>query len=239
MKKLMLGMIILILLSAAAFSAIIHGTIYDMNLNKQSNVIVEVNSSPRQRLASIDGTYSFSLPQGSYTINAIYNDKSNPQRAKEDINISEDGTYVLDLFLFPDISAEEGLFNESDIMVNVPYKADYTVYYFVAGLLIIAITAFIAYRLISRKKKEEAKPDKHSEHAEHMQKREIPDKREDLDLNRIISILKKNGGRATQKEIRKEIPLSEAKISLMIAELEAEGKIKKIKKGRGNIIVLQ
>jgi uncharacterized membrane protein len=58
------------------------------------------------------------------------------------------------------------------------------------------------------------------------------------DLTKITDLLKKNNGRMTQKAIRKEFPLSEAKISLMIAELEALGKIKKIKRGRGNIIVL-
>jgi len=43
--------------------------------------------------------------------------------------------------------------------------------------------------------------------------------------------------RTTQKEIRKQVPLSEAKISLIISELESEQKIRKIKKGRGNILI--
>ena len=34
-----------------------------------------------------------------------------------------------------------------------------------------------------------------------------------------------------------KFPDSEAKISLVLTELEAKGKIKKIKKGRGNIII--
>ena len=59
------------------------------------------------------------------------------------------------------------------------------------------------------------------------------------DLNDVIDIIKKEGGRTTQKDIRKQIPLSEAKISLMIAELEHKGVIEKIKKGRGNIIILK
>ena len=58
------------------------------------------------------------------------------------------------------------------------------------------------------------------------------------DLKKVISIVEEEGGRATQKDIRKKMPLSEAKISLLIAELEHTGKIKKIKKGRGNIIIL-
>ncbi|MCK5026255.1 MAG: winged helix-turn-helix transcriptional regulator, partial [Nanoarchaeota archaeon] len=59
------------------------------------------------------------------------------------------------------------------------------------------------------------------------------------ELQDIVEVIRKNGGRTTQKEIRKQIPLSEAKISLMIAELEDKGIVKKIKKGRGNIIILR
>ena len=47
------------------------------------------------------------------------------------------------------------------------------------------------------------------------------------------------GGRTTQKEICKELPYSEAKISLMITELEQKQMVKRIKKGRGNIITKQ
>jgi uncharacterized membrane protein len=56
---------------------------------------------------------------------------------------------------------------------------------------------------------------------------------------RVLEIIKKHGGRTTQKDIRKELPLSEGKISLMITELEHQGKIEKIKKGRGNIIIMK
>ena len=59
------------------------------------------------------------------------------------------------------------------------------------------------------------------------------------DLDALIKIIKQEGGRATQKDIRKNMPLSEAKISLMIAELQHKGTIEKIKKGRGNIIILK
>ena len=61
---------------------------------------------------------------------------------------------------------------------------------------------------------------------------------EDEDLSKVLEVIKKNDGRITQKEIRKQLSLSEAKISLVISQLESEKKIKKIKKGRGNIIIL-
>lgn len=59
------------------------------------------------------------------------------------------------------------------------------------------------------------------------------------ELQQVVDIIQKQGGRVTQKEIRKEIPMSEAKISLMITELEDKGVVNRIKKGRGNIIVLK
>ena len=71
-------------------------------------------------------------------------------------------------------------------------------------------------------------------------KTEIKEKEpERTDLDNLIKIIKDNGGRITQKELRKHFPLSEAKVSLMITELESKGKIEKIKKGRGNIIILK
>ena len=68
---------------------------------------------------------------------------------------------------------------------------------------------------------------------------EQKEEHEDNDIGQIINLIKQEGGRTTQKDIRKQIPLSEAKISLMLAELEHKGIIEKIKKGRGNIIILK
>jgi uncharacterized membrane protein len=59
------------------------------------------------------------------------------------------------------------------------------------------------------------------------------------ELDEIVAFVRKEGGRTTQKELRSVLPYSEAKVSLMIAELESIGRLKKIKRGRGNIIVLQ
>ncbi|MBI5397870.1 hypothetical protein HZB03_00255 [Candidatus Woesearchaeota archaeon] len=60
----------------------------------------------------------------------------------------------------------------------------------------------------------------------------------DGDLQAVIAFLKREGGRTTQKDLRREIPYSEAKISLMISELEDKKLVKRIKKGRGNIIIM-
>jgi uncharacterized membrane protein len=57
------------------------------------------------------------------------------------------------------------------------------------------------------------------------------------DLERIISFLDEQGGRATQKEIRKLFPYSEAKVSLMISELESKELVERFKKGRSKVVV--
>lgn len=59
-------------------------------------------------------------------------------------------------------------------------------------------------------------------------------------LDRALKVIKDNDGRITQKDLRKEMmDLSESKVSLIITELEHKGKIEKIKRGRGNIILLK
>ncbi|MFH1256204.1 MAG: hypothetical protein V1494_02830 [Candidatus Diapherotrites archaeon] len=55
----------------------------------------------------------------------------------------------------------------------------------------------------------------------------------------VIDALKRMGGRANQKELRERTGIGEAQLSLIVSELEAEGIVKKFKKGRGNIVVLK
>ena len=58
------------------------------------------------------------------------------------------------------------------------------------------------------------------------------------DLKEVMDIVIKGGGRINQVELRHNLPYSEAKVSLMISDLEDRGLVRRIKKGRGNIIVL-
>ncbi|MEM4156105.1 MAG: MarR family transcriptional regulator, partial [Archaeoglobaceae archaeon] len=70
------------------------------------------------------------------------------------------------------------------------------------------------------------------------------EKREEIellpeDLRKVLEVIKTEGGRITQKELRRKLGYSEAKISLIIADLERRGLVEKVKKGRGNIIFLK
>ena len=227
---LLFGLSLLSMVNAAT----IYGAVYDLSLKKLNNARVEINTSPKQFLIAQNGSYSFNVPNGDYTIKSQMMLKNTVLASvQENITIKQDGAYVLDLILFPDV--EEGVEN-IDVDVNgniVELKKNQT--YALMGLVILLILAiiFTGFHYLKKNKgqqKETVSQDKKSEKEW---------KYEGSDLEQIIKLIKLEGGRATQKDIRKQIPLSEAKISLMIAELEHKGVIEKIKKGRGNIIILK
>jgi uncharacterized membrane protein len=58
------------------------------------------------------------------------------------------------------------------------------------------------------------------------------------DCRQVLAIIEKNDGRITQLDLRKALPYSEAKVSLIVSDLESRGLVKKIKKGRGNVLIL-
>ncbi len=219
-------------LASLTNAATIHGTIYDLSLNKAINSRVEVNTLPKQFLIAQNGSYSFDVPNGLYKIKAQMIQKNTlVASVEENITIRQEGDYVLDLILFPDI--EKGVENpDIEIISNVietkSSSHNYIILFVLFSILIIA--GISCYFIYLKKKKIGKNLQENSEQKE---------SDEDNELQNLILLIKKEDGRITQKEIRKQIPLSEAKISLMITELEHKGIIEKIKKGRGNIIILK
>ena len=209
-------------------AATIYGTVYDLSLKKVSNARVEINTSPKQVYVAQNGTYSFNVPDGKYAIKAQLIQKNDVLASvQENITISQDGTYVLDLILFPDI--EEGIEDPGiDVNGNVIEETENKDGILLIGFVVLLVSGLIAGVIYYSRIRKHEKP---------KSEEKIPGNEDELD--QIIKIIKQEGGRATQKDIRKQIPLSEAKISLMIAELEHKGVIDKIKKGRGNIIILK
>jgi uncharacterized membrane protein len=59
------------------------------------------------------------------------------------------------------------------------------------------------------------------------------------DLQEIMDIIRGQGGRITQKELRSRLKYSEGKVSLMLADLERRELIEKFKRGRGNVVILR
>lgn len=200
-----------------ANAATIHGNIYDLTLTKVSNVIVEIDTTPNQRFVAINGSYSFDVPIGSYKIKTDYQEKNLRMSASENITIIDNGKFIIDLFLYPNFSDEDTLYDEFDLEFEELYDTESKFNFFIIALLVFALIIGV---VLFVKSKEKVIPKNQS------------------DIEKLLNILKSNNGRMTQKDLRKHFAMSEAKISLMITELESLKKIKKIKKGRGNIIIL-
>ena len=119
--------------------------------------------------------------------------------------------------MYPNFSDEDTLYDEFDLEFEELYDTESKFNFFIIALLVFALIIGV---VLFVKSKEKVIPKNQS------------------DIEKLLNILKSNNGRMTQKDLRKHFAMSEAKISLMITELESLKKIKKIKKGRGNIIIL-
>ncbi len=273
---LFLGVFFAPIIKAEDGVAIISGRIYNYDLNSVEDVIVSVNSTPKQIVVAQNSTYRLELKPGIYTITAKYYKEGVLQsQTTEHIEVRDNSKYNLDLVLFPDLSDEEDLLSTTGYVVkDIRTEKTITGYLIAIGIAatILGIVLFYGRDYISQGKKqkdgaehsvidsvmqvevhpeiskievskievthEEAEPEVQTEKIE---PKDVPAQGLllDKDLQQVLVIISKQDGRTTQKEIRKELPWSESKISLMIAELEQKGLIEKIKKGRGNIIILK
>tara|TARA_Y100000310_G_scaffold262781_1_gene272581 strand:- start:4885 stop:5553 length:669 start_codon:yes stop_codon:yes gene_type:complete len=222
MNKLPIILIIFLAILPISLAATISGTVYDYSLNKAFDATVEINTQPNQLIIAKDGTYSFEVSKGDYTLSAkIIKDNTLISSVEEQISIINDGSFTVDLILFPNL--DEDL---EEPVVDVDELEDESPNTTLIGIIVaILILAIIFYLFLNRNKPKETEIKKESIDQD--------------DADKVLAIIKKEQGRTTQKDIRKQIPLSEGKISLIITQLEHEGKIQKIKKGRGNIIVLK
>ncbi|MBI4448209.1 hypothetical protein HY643_04455 [Candidatus Woesearchaeota archaeon] len=218
------SLMILLSFVPAAYGAKVHGIIYDPELNQANNVIIKINSVPEQTYVSKDGAYSFNLPSGEYAITVTYGTNYKNYAAEENFTIKEEGDYTLDMILFEDISEESSLLEEEVSFSDVYTEKEPTQKMWLYAIP-IALIALIILSLIFLKRKAVTK-----------KVHEEPSAGDETE--KVINFIKEHGGRVTQKEIRKHFPVSEAKISLIISELEGKKIIKKFKKGRGNIIIL-
>lgn len=215
MKKeiLMLYLLFLVLISPAVLAARLHGVIYNPYLEKLDKAIVEVSTLPKQTIVTTDGSYTFNLPEGNYVITAYSEGKE--YSTSENVTITSEGEFNVDLILFNDFSQEEELTKEEIDIPELTSVSTIWTYVLIAWLVIVFV---ILYLMRSAKK---LGADLDSE------------------LDQIVKFIKESGGRITQKDIRKKFPWSEAKVSLIITELEDKKLIKKIKKGRTNVIILE
>jgi uncharacterized membrane protein len=209
--------------SAQENTAVIHGATYDwFTLEPMSDVIVEVNTTPKQTMVADNGEYSFSVPSGDYTIGASYYERSSLiYYDEENVSVTAGGDYRIDLILLPTIDDNE--IPEVQDVEEFDETTNWTIIGAVLGITAaVGVTAL--YFIRKKPKSVTAHPTKIIC---------LPP-----DLEGVINTIREGGGRMNQVELRKKIPYSEAKVSLMVSDLEDRGLVRRIKKGRGNIIVL-
>lgn len=260
--------LLLVAMPAASASSAVHGSVYEWSsFDTVKNAEVVVNSVPQQMIVSRNGTYSFDLDKGTYTIIAKSGNGSDALFARENVTITADGgSYVIDLILFPSSNFDDLSMldeNVSAVVTEEPAAAQpqqswilpVAIVIFILAA-IIGVAGFIIWR---RKKGKASKPaDIAQAELQQPQAEQVPaaenvepqpveeSARPSIsnnyampdDLKEVVHIIEKNGGRITQLDLRKALPYSEAKVSLMITDLESRGIIKKVKKGRGNVIIL-
>ena len=227
--------------SDIACGATLHGKVYDIGLNELSNVIVEVNSVPHQRYLSKDGNYTFDLNPGNYLLTASYSpDGVSIYNATDNVTIKSEGDYVYDIFILPDLDSEDdSVLSDQELLLSPdiePSQAEQQSKVPLTAIVLMCIAFIVliaaSWKILKRRSKEKGK-----QHLPGITKKDYM--AEDDYASKLLELIKKDDGRTTQKELRKQLPLSEAKISLLISELEAKGVVQKIKKGRGNIIILK
>lgn len=239
--------IILFLLSFISNSraALVNGTVYEWSDFEKPlrNVIIEVeeNSTRVQYKISTTGEYEFDLTPGDYTIKAKYYHNNILELIGEDkIRIdSQDENRNFDLLLFPPTDTEYQYIGDINLSNDTNVTGGNNINIYIVYTLIIVLSGCIAFYWL-RKKSSNSETiinepvTAPSTEVIETRARELP-----LDLQELYNLILKTGGRTTQKELRKKISYSEAKVSLMLDDLESRGFIKKIKKGRSNIIIAE
>ena len=255
--------------------SIVHGNVYEWSsFDTLNDSQVYVNSVPQQVMISKNGSYSFDLDKGIYTIVATYGtNTSDSLMAMENVTIDQDGgDYVIDLVLFPSSNfGDLALLDENSTPivsiapVDLPTQqsSQGTPVIYIIGVIgiVIIIAGAGAFLYLRKRSVQVPKPDNSipetqaaKEDAPLMMETQAvqepeaplpplpPTASTDVslpdDLREVIRIIEKSGGRITQLDLRKALPYSEAKVSLMITDLENRGIVKKIKKGRGNVLIL-
>ena len=108
-------------------------------------------------------------------------------------------------------------------LVLIHPASDNLLIFAVFGVIVMGVILFWVGRRVS---KAPMKPG----HAK-SEKKEL-----DEEAKKVLQVLDSSEGRMTQKELKETLNYSDSKISLILAELEHEGHIKRFKRGRGNII---
>ncbi|MFH1400797.1 MAG: hypothetical protein ABIH41_04715 [Nanoarchaeota archaeon] len=203
-----------------ASAAVIEGHVYDYALDLVDGAVVTINTTPHQRMVAANASFAFSVAPGSYLVEvSLLVDGVLESSASDELIVADDGRYVRDIILFPDVDIpDDPAFDELDFGPSAPKSGRSWVLVVVLALIVVGgLVVFMLLRRQGTSARQPVAPDDHDE---------------------VLAFIRAER-RVTQKQVRQRFPLSEAKISLLITDYESKGLVRKVKKGRGNIIIYQ
>ena len=256
LKHLSLFLFVLIIVSSSVFATTLRGSVYDENLNEVDDVFVVVykDSEPVQRQVAQGGTYEFTLTSGTYLLTARTLREEPMLGAKVEITIDTEGAFVSDLILeeMTEEEFEEGIQKrknetaKNSVVEDNSFIIDLNITWVALALFLVVIVFIMVFFVKKYRNKGEIKeysPKEENAGLSEANKEADVAGNDDLDFNdpddesnKVLDLIKREK-RITQKEIRNKFDLSEAKISLIITDLQNKGYVRRVKKGRGNVIV--
>ncbi|MBN2478319.1 hypothetical protein JXB01_03455 [Candidatus Micrarchaeota archaeon] len=217
MKKVIALLFILTFLHATT----IEGKIINSDtFETMDNVIIKISGDTTFQSVFSKG-YNISAEPGEYLLEARYYEDGEIKYSTKEQVLLKGEKVKYDLVLFPESFTGEYDLEEEEYP-EIEGETDLFVVY-VLGAAAVAIFIGLLY-LGGRPKKQETETGQN----EPM----------DEDCEKVIRVLKEQEGRMLQKELREVLNFSEPKMSIIMTELEALGRIKRIKKGREKIVKL-
>ncbi|MFH1222612.1 MAG: hypothetical protein V1492_06030 [Candidatus Micrarchaeota archaeon] len=223
-------------------SATISGDIYSAeDLEGLNRTIIKISGPQEIQFVAKEDNYSVALPRGNYVITAYYYEGSKLKYYSTEKMAVGDNDAKFDIILFSpgewdgfvDTTSEINSSELDSISSKQSAAQDFTFYLVVAAVIIAVVLLLFWY---SKKKKAEPAASTKPE-AKSIEKEQEPFEL-DEDAKKVLQIIETNEGRMLQRELRDILKFSETKMSLLLSELEVGGLVKRIKKGRGNIIKL-
>jgi len=227
MKALLLAVFVLALAAPAlAFDdvsyAVVNGDVYDWEtLQPVGGALVAVNSTPARSMLAWPN-YSFELPRGDYRIHATLTVNGSKLSADENVSLNSSEAFAVNLLLTP----------EYDDIPDLPDLSDDVSFGSSGYLLVIAAAAVVVACLLFRRKKEPSV----ARMSEISPLGASPAKLYYESELQVLASFVGQKGEATKKELCAELRLSEAKLDLMLAELERRGQVSVSGSGRGAMV---
>lgn len=256
MRTVAITLLILTLLHATT----LYGEIYNgEDFELMNNTVIKISGPTNLQLVSSEN-YSVDLEPGKYVIETrFYENGTAAYYSKDSVAVAGE-KMQFDLVVFP---ADPLLIDVSDEEIPTPqpiaggtglFKNELDAALFL--VVVAALIGIVLFFFLRKGDKTKHEPNVRENefgtgNAEPIGREEQQDARLgtrnakletnyelDEDGKRVLKILGENEGRMIQKELRRIMNFSETKMSLVISELEACGLVKRIKKGRENILKL-